>query len=268
MLLFILWECILYWASGHNVVGLLKVSDRESQNSTRGNMCLQYLLENARHADSVNLIKATRVKFWDWKGEVWCTVISRHASQLKESLFITIVLFQVSVSIPWCILDVLSKLAQLHHLKKYAFWVVDYLQVKFQAMLQHPNGPRLLSFTHAECFFCLFKSESSMSKKMWAHIFMSAYLCDWGCNSLSRASVFLNQDYILGLGAAWNVADISKGSTVVIFGLGTVGLSVCIGIIMKIHLYIFKPFAFSYFLGQIWTNNLSGCTRCKSQRSV
>jgi hypothetical protein len=31
---------------------------------------------------------------------------------------------------------------------------------------------------------------------------------------------------ISGLGAAWNVADISKGSTVVIFGLGTVGLSV------------------------------------------
>ncbi|KAL2576967.1 hypothetical protein AAZV13_16G104900 [Glycine max] len=29
-----------------------------------------------------------------------------------------------------------------------------------------------------------------------------------------------------GLGAAWNVADVSKGSTVVIFGLGTVGLSV------------------------------------------
>jgi Zn-dependent alcohol dehydrogenase len=28
------------------------------------------------------------------------------------------------------------------------------------------------------------------------------------------------------LGAAWNVADVSKGSTVVIFGLGTVGLSV------------------------------------------
>lgn len=33
---------------------------------------------------------------------------------------------------------------------------------------------------------------------------------------------------ILGLGAAWNVANISKGSTVVIFGLGTVGLSVSI----------------------------------------
>jgi Zn-dependent alcohol dehydrogenase len=30
----------------------------------------------------------------------------------------------------------------------------------------------------------------------------------------------------LGLGAAWNVADISKGSSVVIFGFGTVGLSV------------------------------------------
>ncbi|GLT46548.1 hypothetical protein SLA2020_202920 [Shorea laevis] len=32
-----------------------------------------------------------------------------------------------------------------------------------------------------------------------------------------------------GLGAAWNVADISPGSTVVIFGLGTVGLSVAQG---------------------------------------
>ncbi|XP_021888421.1 alcohol dehydrogenase-like 6 isoform X1 [Carica papaya] len=32
-----------------------------------------------------------------------------------------------------------------------------------------------------------------------------------------------------GLGAAWNVADISKGSNVVIFGLGTVGLSVAQG---------------------------------------
>lgn len=32
-----------------------------------------------------------------------------------------------------------------------------------------------------------------------------------------------------GLGAAWNVADVSKGSTVVIFGLGTVGLSVSTG---------------------------------------
>ncbi|KAG8661267.1 alcohol dehydrogenase-like 6 isoform X2 [Manihot esculenta] len=32
-----------------------------------------------------------------------------------------------------------------------------------------------------------------------------------------------------GLGAAWNVADVSEGSTVVIFGLGTVGLSVAQG---------------------------------------
>ncbi|CAI8603938.1 unnamed protein product [Vicia faba] len=32
-----------------------------------------------------------------------------------------------------------------------------------------------------------------------------------------------------GLGAAWNVADVTKGSTVVIFGLGTVGLSVAQG---------------------------------------
>lgn len=29
-----------------------------------------------------------------------------------------------------------------------------------------------------------------------------------------------------GIGAVWNVANISEGSTVVIFGLGTVGLSV------------------------------------------
>ncbi|PWA95550.1 alcohol dehydrogenase-like 6 [Artemisia annua] len=32
-----------------------------------------------------------------------------------------------------------------------------------------------------------------------------------------------------GLGAAWNVADVTKGSTVAIFGLGTVGLSVAQG---------------------------------------
>lgn len=31
---------------------------------------------------------------------------------------------------------------------------------------------------------------------------------------------------IIGLGAAWKVADIAGGSTVVIFGLGTVGLAV------------------------------------------
>ncbi|XP_059647233.1 alcohol dehydrogenase-like 6 isoform X2 [Cornus florida] len=34
---------------------------------------------------------------------------------------------------------------------------------------------------------------------------------------------------VRGLGAAWKVADISEGSTVVIFGLGTVGLSVAQG---------------------------------------
>lgn len=42
----------------------------------------------------------------------------------------------------------------------------------------------------------------------------------------------------------------------VIFGLGTVGLSVCIGIIINLHLYMHKPFTFSYYLRQIWTNNL------------
>lgn len=32
-----------------------------------------------------------------------------------------------------------------------------------------------------------------------------------------------NHYYVLGLGAVWNVANISKGSIVVIFGLGTMG---------------------------------------------
>ncbi|KAL9324307.1 hypothetical protein ACSQ67_009164 [Phaseolus vulgaris] len=43
-----------------------------------------------------------------------------------------------------------------------------------------------------------------------------SFMVDYGNHCIST----------LGLGAAWNVADVSKGSTVVIFGLGTVGLSV------------------------------------------
>ncbi|XP_057998489.1 alcohol dehydrogenase-like 6 [Hevea brasiliensis] len=38
-----------------------------------------------------------------------------------------------------------------------------------------------------------------------------------------------NSNLSESLGAAWNVADIAEGSTVVIFGLGTVGLSVAQG---------------------------------------
>ena len=37
---------------------------------------------------------------------------------------------------------------------------------------------------------------------------------------------FMEGHMLLGLGAAWKVADIARGSTVVIFGLGTVGLAV------------------------------------------
>lgn len=33
-------------------------------------MFLQYSLENARNANIVDQVKATRVKFWGWKGEV------------------------------------------------------------------------------------------------------------------------------------------------------------------------------------------------------
>lgn len=50
-------------------------------------------------------------------------------------------------------------------------------------------------------------------------------------------------DLLSGLGAAWKVADISEGSTVVIFGLGTVGLSVSIRI-CNIHDLQYLPKAF------------------------
>ena len=32
---------------------------------------------------------------------------------------------------------------------------------------------------------------------------------------------------VLGVGAAWKLAQVEEGSTVAIFGLGTVGLAVC-----------------------------------------
>lgn len=47
-------------------------------------------------------------------------------------------------------------------------------------------------------------------------------------SSLRIVNLLTNESLSLGLGAAWNVADISKGSTVVVFGLGTVGLSVSV----------------------------------------
>jgi Zn-dependent alcohol dehydrogenase len=67
-------------------------------------------------------------------------------------------------------------------------------------------------------------------------VHLHAYMCVWVPGSVCvdvkncsfQLSVLNNGVVLLGLGAAWNVADISKGSTVVIFGLGTVGLSVSI----------------------------------------
>ncbi|KAL3716388.1 hypothetical protein ACJRO7_008053 [Eucalyptus globulus] len=56
-----------------------------------------------------------------------------------------------------------------------------------------------------------------------------------GCAAKVSPTVPLEKICILscgvatGLGAAWNVADVSEGSTVAIFGLGTVGLSVAQG---------------------------------------
>lgn len=47
-------------------------------------------------------------------------------------------------------------------------------------------------------------------------------------SQLKIINLLINEILSLGLGAAWNVANISKGSTVVIFGLGTVGLSVSV----------------------------------------
>jgi len=37
----------------------------------------------------------------------------------------------------------------------------------------------------------------------------------------------------VGLGAAWKVADVEEGSTVVIFGLGAVGLAVAEGVRLR-----------------------------------
>lgn len=58
-----------------------------------------------------------------------------------------------------------------------------------------------------------------------------------------------------GLGAAWNVADISKGSTVVIFGLGTVGLSVSIWKIINIFISCTCP-NHRIQLSLIWTQSI------------
>ncbi|CAK9156373.1 unnamed protein product, partial [Ilex paraguariensis] len=68
----------------------------------------------------------------------------------------------------------------------------------------------------------------------------SIYLCRvyiWSTNSFCSVCLRIlvcdctltTENLLLGLGAAWKVADISAGSTVVIFGLGTVGLSVAQG---------------------------------------
>lgn len=48
----------------------------------------------------------------------------------------------------------------------------------------------------------------------------------WRKECLVKELLNLTNKVWLGLGAAWKVADVSKGSTVAIFGLGTVGLSV------------------------------------------
>lgn len=45
-----------------------------------------------------------------------------------------------------------------------------------------------------------------------------------------------------GLGAAWNVANVSKGSTVAIFGLGTVGLAVRMSL-FTLLMYLKDPVA-------------------------
>lgn len=69
----------------------------------------------------------------------------------------------------------------------------------------------------------------------WTYFSPLSYTSDNSVLLMSLINYSFMVDYgsyyiaTLGLGAAWNVADVSKGSTVVIFGLGTVGLSVSKG---------------------------------------
>lgn len=46
------------------------------------------------------------------------------------------------------------------------------------------------------------------------------------CSEHSKCKDLIIEMQLSGLGAAWKVANVSEGSKVVIFGLGTVGLSV------------------------------------------
>ena len=52
------------------------------------------------------------------------------------------------------------------------------------------------------------------------------FMWDWERFVILEWEHFMEGHMLLGLGAAWKVADIARGSTVVIFGLGTVGLAV------------------------------------------
>lgn len=44
-----------------------------------------------------------------------------------------------------------------------------------------------------------------------------------------------------GVGAAWNTANVSAGSTIAVFGLGAVGLAVSIHVFPSTHKRIYKP---------------------------
>ncbi|XP_021801653.1 alcohol dehydrogenase-like 6 isoform X6 [Prunus avium] len=96
-----------------------------------------------------------------------------------------------------------------------------------QGVTEFTEGDHVLTVFIGECGKCRqCTSVSSFSEYTVVHS---------GCAVKISSVVPLEKVCLLscgvaaGLGAAWNVADISNGSSVVIFGLGTVGLSVAQG---------------------------------------
>ncbi|XLS55236.1 hypothetical protein HN51_004991 [Arachis hypogaea] len=74
----------------------------------------------------------------------------------------------------------------------------------------------------------------------------------------------LSHDLKVSLGAAWNVANVTKGSTGVIFGLGTVGLSgYCLRLyLLRKHLQLYSQL-FLLVLSIMWLpRRKSDCTVC------
>ena len=71
---------------------------------------------------------------------------------------------------------------------------------------------------------------------------------DWLKNNPVNAS-FLSCGFTIGYGAAWKEAKVEKGSSVVVLGLGPVGLGVCI--VKKHDVYVEPKFYKFNILGKL-----------------